>query len=218
MAYETPLSAEDNANSGERSGEFTLAPRPALVHVAFVFTLLYMAVHVYWAVGGTWGLPPSAPDNEATVKAANWVVSAIMLCGAFFVLALNHPISRRVPSWMVLVPIWCGAVVCVSHAFFGFFTKGLYLMGHHGAVDFPDLPGMSAAKAAAENHHAAVVDIAVFEPCFLIQGLVLALAAWQFVRTAPGRRRWAWSVAVGTVVIDVFGGLLALGGMHFAVS
>jgi hypothetical protein len=52
----------------------------------------------------------------------------------------------------------------------------------------------------------------------VVEGVLLALAAWQLIRTPAGRRRWWMSVIVGIVVIDVFGALLSLGGMHFAIS
>lgn len=218
MTYEAPMSAENAVNSSDRDREVALPPRPAFVHMAFAFTLLYTAFHVYWAVGGTWGLPLAALHEEALTKVANWVVSVIMLVGAVWILALNHPVGRRVPAWMLLAPIWAGAVVCVSHAVFGFVTKILYLGGHHGAVDFPVVPGVGAAEAADANHLSAVQDLLVFEPCFLVQGVVLALAAWQFLRTPAGRRRWSVSLIVGVVVIDVFGALLSLGDLHFALS
>jgi hypothetical protein len=218
MAYETPMSAENHVNSSDTAEEIILPPRPVWVHLAFVFTLLYMLIHLYWAIGGTWGLPLLAMHDKSAVQAVDWVVCVIMVIGALFVLALNRPIGRRVPSWALLGPIWIGAVVCLSHGIYGFLTKALYLSGHHGAVNFPVVAGVSAATAAAKNHLSAVQDVLVFEPCFAIEGALLALAAWQFQRTQAGRRRWAWSLVVGIVVIDVFGALLSLGGMHFAIS
>jgi hypothetical protein len=142
----------------------------------------------------------------------------VAVIGAVLVLALNHPIGRRVRSWMLLVPIWIGAVVCVSHGIYGFATKALYLSGRHGAVNFPVVPGVSAATAAAKNHLSAVQDLVVFEPCFVVEGVLLALAGWQFIRTPAGRRTWSMSMIVGIVAIDVFGALLSLGGMHVAIS
>lgn len=195
-----------------------LPPRPVWVFLAFSFTLAFMSVHLYWAVGGSWGLPPLALHDRSAVQAANWVVSVIMLIGALVVLALNHPAGRRVPPWMLLVPVWIGAVVCVSHGIYGIATKALYLSGWHGAVDFPVVPGISAATAATQNHLSAVHDLLVFEPCFLVEGALLAMAAWQFLRTPVGRRKWSISVVAGIVVIDVFGALLTLGGMRFAIS
>jgi hypothetical protein len=188
------------------------------VHAAFAFTILFMALHLYWAVGGTWGLPPAALQFRAAVQASNWVVSAIMAIGAVVVLGLNYPISRRVPSWMLLVPMWIGAVVCLSHGVYGLITKALYLSGWQGAVNFPELPGVSAATAAEKNHLAAVHDLLVFEPAFLVQGALLALATWQFIRTAIGRRRWTMAVLGGTVAIAVYGTLLSLNDMYFAVA
>ncbi len=218
MRFEAPRSDRGEVDVGDRGGQVGLPPRPELVHVAVAFTILFTALHLYWAVGGSWGLPLAAQQDEALTKLANWVVSVVMLVGAVWVLALNHPVGRRVPAWVLLVPVWVGAVVCASHAVFGLVTKSLYLSGYHGAVDFPVVPGVGTAEAAGANHLAAVQDLLVFEPCFLVQGLVLALAAWQFVRTPDGRRRWSMSLAVGIVVVDVFGALLSLGDLHVAIS
>jgi hypothetical protein len=169
-----------------------------------------MALHVYWAAGGTWGLPPAAELHQSETQAANAVVSVIELIGAFWVLALLHPAARRVPSWLLLSPLWAATAVCVSHAIFGFITKALYLGGMHEAVDFPDTPHLSAAEAADANHLSAVHDLLVFEPSFLIQGVVLAMAAWQFIRTPARRRQWTWSLVVSVVLITVFGAVLSL--------
>jgi hypothetical protein len=79
-------------------------------------------------------------------------------------------------------------------------------------VNFPVIHGVSASTAASKNHLAAVHDLAVFEPCFLMQGVVLALAAWQFLGTPTARRSWLVSIMLGAVVIDVFGGMLSLAG------
>ncbi|MEU5365837.1 DUF3995 domain-containing protein [Streptomyces sp. NPDC005925] len=176
-----------------------------------------MALHVYWAVGGTWGLPPAAEVHQSETQVANAVVSVIELIGAFWVLALLHPVARRFPSWMVLSPLWAAAAVCVSHAIFGVITKTLYLGGMHEAVDFPAVPELSAGEVADANHLSAVHDLLVFEPCFLIQGVVLAMAAWQFIRTPARRRLWTWSLVVAVVLINVFGALLSLVDAKFAI-
>lgn len=189
--------------------EAVLSPRPIWVHMAFWFTLIFMALHLYWAVGGTWGLPPAAALRPSETQAANWVVSAIEVIGALWVLALLHPAARRVPSWLLLSPLWIAAAVCVSHAVFGVITKSLYLGGVHEAVDFPAVPELSAAEAADANHLSAVHDLLVFEPCFLIQGVVLAMAAWQYIRTPSGRRLWNWSLVAAVVLIAFFGAVLS---------
>jgi hypothetical protein len=117
----------------------------------------------------------------------------------------------------LLTPLWAAAAVCVSHAVFGAVTKSLYLGGVHEAVDFPVVPGMSAAEAADANNLAAVQDLVVFEPCFLIQGVVLAMAAWQYIRTPARRRLWTWSLVAAVVLINAFGAVLSLADAKFAI-
>ena len=218
MTYGTPTPTDKGVNSSVGEEKNTLPPRRLWVHLTFLFTLLFTALHVYWAVGGTWGLPLLALHNKEAVQATNWVVSALMLAGAFLVLAMLHPLSRRVAPWLVLGPVWVGSVVCVSHAFYGFVTKGLYLAGREDAVDFPVVPGVDPATAADHNHLSAVHDILVFEPCFLVQGVLLALAGWQFVRTSAGRRRWTVSLVAGVLLIDVYGIVLGLADMQFSIG
>jgi hypothetical protein len=193
--------------------------RPVWAYWAFGVTVAFIPIHVYWAMGGTFWLPAAAllPANKAAVQVANWGVSITLAIGAAIVLALARPIGRRVHPALMLAPIWIGSVVCVSHAVFGVITKSLYLGGVHGAVNFPDLPGASAATAAAANHASAVRDLAVFEPWFLIEGILLLLAGRQVLRTREARRRWTMSIIAGTALIDVFGVLLALSNQHVAV-
>jgi hypothetical protein len=119
---------------------------------------------------------------------------------------------------VLLVPTWLGAVVCISHAVYGFVTKASYLGGFPCAVSFWVVPGVSADMAVTHNHLSAVQDLVVFEPCFLLQGGLLAMAGWQFIRTPARRRRWWRSIIVGVLVIDVFGTVLSLAGMHVAIS
>lgn len=200
------------------SGGGVEARRPEWVRAAFIVTLLFATLHLYWAVGGAWGLPPAALQYKGAARAANWVVTGILVAGACWVLVLNRRWARRIPSGVLLSPLWLGAVVCISHALFGLVTKGLYLGGYEGAVDFPTVAGVDAVTAAADNHRAAVLDVVAFEPFFLAQGLALALAGWQFIRGPRGRRLWTWSLGGGVVLVDGFGAALSLAGLHVAVG
>lgn len=199
--------------------------RPMWAYLAFLLTVGFIPIHAYWALGGTWGLPPSAvphgsmnPATESVVRAANWGVCGLLLIGAAVLLTPALPLGRRIHPLPLLVPLGIGSVVCVSHGLYGIVTKGLYVMGAHGAVDFPEVAGVSAATAAAENRAAAILDLLAFEPYFLIEGVLIALAGWQFARTPAARRRWAMTVVAGTLLIEVFGTLLSLSGLRFAVS
>ena len=104
-------------------------------------------------------------------------------------------------------------MVCISHGLLGITTQDLYAAGMHSAVSWPEHDLTVAQKNVAALH-----DLAVFEPWFLIQGLLLALVGHWFARTAAGRRRWTLSLVAGIVLVDAFGIALAVTHHRFAVS
>ena len=207
--------ASSSCPDGLRS---TALRQPAWALWAFWVTAAFIPIHAYWALGGSFWLPPSAllPANRHTVQVANWGVRLLLAIGAAILLALARPTDRRIHPAVLLAPVWIGSVVALSHAVLGFVTKSLYVAGLHGAVDFPALPGTTAATAAAENHTAAVLDLLVFEPWFLVEGMLLLLAGWASLR-APNAHRWTVSVVVGAALIEAFGVLLVLSKHHVAV-
>jgi hypothetical protein len=215
---ETPTQADNN--SAHAASEGTLPSRRLWAYLAFGFTVAYIPIHLYWALGGTFWLPGGGLDKatESAVEIADWGVCVLLLIGAAAILLLIRPAGRRFHPALLLVPIWIGAVVCVSHAIYGFITKGLYAAGMHGAVNFPSVPGVSPADAAASNHTSTVLDLTVFEPWFLIEGVLLVLAVHQFLRTRATRRRWLITIIVGVALVDVLGTLLALNNLRLAVS
>ena len=114
---------------------------------------------------------------------------------------------------LMLAPVWAGAVVCISHALFGIAAKGLYVAGVHAAVSWPE-----HELTAAQKNLAALRDLGVFEPWFLVLGLLLALAGYGFAPTPAGRRRWTLSLLAAIVLLCAFGLVLTLTHHTFAVS
>jgi hypothetical protein len=187
---------------------------PLIVYLAALAALAAIPIHLYWALGGTWGLPGGAATAGLPgIRATNVAVSVLLACGAAFLFGLTRPWSRRPPSFLMLVSVWASSVVCISHGLFGIVTKALYAAGVHAAVSWPE-----HHLTAAQKNLAALHDLAVFEPWFLIQGLLLALVGHWFARTAAGRRWWTLSLAAGIVLVDAFGIVLAVTHHHFAVS
>ncbi len=189
--------------------------RPTLAHLApCLLTVASIPIHAYWAAGGQLLLPGGAVTAALpAVHAANWAVSVLLAMGAVILLALARPAGRRIPVGLLLGPIWIGAVVCVSHGLFGLVTKGLYVSGLHGAVNYPVAGWTSAQKNAA-----AALDLTVFEPWFLLEGVLLALAGRQFLPAAAARRRWTLTLLAGVVLTGTFGAVLAAAHLHVAVS
>ena len=163
-------------------------PRRGLLiaYLAALAALAAIPIHVYWALGGTWGLPGGAATAAVPgIRATNVAVSVLLACGAAFLYGLTWSWSRPLPTLFMLTPVWAASVVCISHGLFGILTKGLYVAGMHSAVSWPE-----HHLTAAQKNLAALRDLAVFEPWFAIQGLLLALAGRRLARTAAGSRRW----------------------------
>lgn len=183
-------------------------------YLAALAAVAGIPVHLYWALGGTWGLPGGTTTaSQAGLRAANLVVSVLLACGAVYVYGLTRPWARRPPALLVLAPVWAAAAVCVSHGLFGIATKGLYLAGVKSAVSWPE-----HGLTAAQKNLAALHDLAIFEPWFLVLGLLLALAGRWFAGSAPRRHRWMLSLVATIVLVDAFGVALAVTHHRFAVS
>ena len=186
---------------------------PLAVYLSALVAVAGIPVHLYWALGGTWGLPGGAATaNLPGLRATNAIVSVLLAVGAALLFGLTRPWARRPPTAVMLAPLWLGSVVCISHGLYGLATKDLYAAGVHSAVSWPE------PLTAAQQNLAALRDLAVFEPWFLVQGLLLAFAGRWFARTATGRRRWTLSSITGTVLAVAFGTALTVAHRHFAVS
>ena len=186
---------------------------PLMVYLAVLVALAGIPVHLYWALGGTWGLPGGAATAGLPgLHATNAIVSVLLAAGAALVFGLSRPWARRPPALVMLAPLWLGSVVSVSHGLYGMVTKGLYVAGAHSAVSYPE------PLTAAQKNHAALLDLGVFEPWFLIQGLLLLFAGRWFAHTAAGRRWWTLSLIAGTVLAVAFGVALTVAHRRFAVS
>jgi len=212
-ATDTVMPQARMPHSGTLPGGSRPRRGPLAAHLAALAALAGIPIHLYWAAGGTWGLPGGAAAADLPgVRATNLAVSILLACAAVFLYGLTRPWSRRPPALLMLAPVWGGAVVCLSHGLFGMTTKSLYASGVQSAVAWP------GHLTAAQKNLAALYDLGLFEPWFLIQGLLLALAGHRFACTAAGRRRWTLSLAAGIVLIDAFGVALAVTHHRFAVS
>ena len=186
---------------------------PLTAYLAALAAVAGIPVHLYWALGGAWGLPGgTATAAQPGLRAVNLVVSALLACGAVYLYGLTRPWARRPPALLVLAPVWAAAVVCVSHGLFGIATKGLYLAGVQSAVSWPE-----HGLTAAQKNLAVLHDLAIFEPWFLVLGLLLALAGRWFAGPAASRR-WTLSLVAAIVLVDAFGIALAVTHHRFAVS
>ena len=161
---------------------------PLVVYLGALVALAGIPIHLYWALGGTWGLPGGAATADLPgLHATNATISVLLAAGAALLFGLTRPWARWPPASVMLTPLWLGSVVCISHGLYGLATKGLYAAGAHSAVSWPE------PLTAAQKNLAALRDLGVFEPWFLDPG-----------PAAPVRRPLVRAHRDGTPLVDAF--------------
>ena len=149
-----------------------------------------MLPHLYWAVGGEFGfsaLKPSATAQDGW-QAVNAAASLILLLPVGIGLVLLRAPSHRLVRAVLLAACLGGASIAVSHGVYGIVYRVLNIVG---VVDV-DGRGFTTAQ-----HPWVLWDLFVFEPWFLIEGVLFAAAGWASISGSESRRRWLFGCLVG---------------------
>jgi hypothetical protein len=158
------------------------------------WSLAYAAPHVYRASGGTVGLSAVAPSAAALPqwRAINWAATPVLvlagLIGAGLVWARRHG-SRRWGLALLLASL-AGCSIAASHGIYGIVDRALEVAG-------------------ADRPRWVLWDLLVFEPWFLSEGVLFAVAGWCYLTSPADRRRWVAACVVG-VGLGLLSGLLGL--------
>lgn len=129
------------------------SPLPA--YAAFAWALVFLLPHVYWAAGGTAGLGDES--IEGTIAVINAAAIVLSVLAAVLALALVRPWGASIPRRILLAGAW-GACVLLS------------LRGSVGLLQ-------AAAIAFGASDEDVPTLALVFEPLFLIGGILFGLAA-----------------------------------------
>ena len=129
-------------------------------YAAFVWSVAFALPHVYWAAGGNTGLGDE--PVEGTLAAVNYAAIVLSIAAAALALALVRPWGVFVPRRLLWVGAW-GACLVLS------------LRGGAGLIQ--DL-----AIALGRSDEDVPTLILIFEPLFLVGGILFGLAARQYGR------------------------------------
>ena len=171
----------------------------------FVWSIAYMLPHLYWAIGGKMGLALLKPSVAAfsQLELINWVASVILtaagLVGLGFIYLRNSKILRS----MLLSISFLGCSIATAHGIFGMFYRGLQIAG---VID------LGNGKFHIHDDIYVVWDMVIFEPWFLIEGILLAIAGWCLLKGEGSRKIWLSVCILGTVV----GLITGMMGVRFA--
>ncbi|MDF2958699.1 MAG: hypothetical protein K0S39_434 [Paenibacillus sp.] len=142
----------EKGRNRRRMGNSNLNTRlKAIGYSAFVWSVIFGLVHVYWAFGGTAGFEGRAMNDVLLI--INWIAIVLSVVAAILAHAMVHAWGRRIRSWILLTLAWGAAVV----------------LGLRGIV------GISETLLNPELEIPLLVMI--FEPLFLIGGILFGLMA-----------------------------------------
>jgi len=151
-----------------------------------LWSLLYLVPHLVWALGSKAGLAAFHPSVASLpyLQTINWIASAILAVPVVLGLALRRRASSSAWQRVNLAIAWFGSCVATAHG----------LVGIGMRIDtLSDWPSQVPAGWL-------YWDLLVFEPWFLIEGLLLAVAGGLLLPDRRQRARWACACAAGTAV------------------
>jgi hypothetical protein len=160
--------------------------RPRSVRVAgfaiAVWSLAYMLPHLYWALGGGCcfvALHPSV-GSLPQWRTINWIASFVLnvaaLLGVGFV-AWRGAAARR----LLWLGAWLGWSIAAAHGLIGIWTRLI------------EVREMGPAKWL-------LWDLLVFEPWFLIEGILFGVAGYLSATGRKAKVRWIVGCAVGLAI------------------
>lgn len=134
---------------------------------AFTWMILFGAVHVYWLAGGTGGLPSGRRVTDSVgLLVADIIAIPLCIVGAALALALARP-ERTRPTGRTLQRLaWGTAALAVAHAAPAMVSWVLRPLG------------FKTGELSADDRF----SLFLYEPFWLLGGIVFALAAWEHRR------------------------------------
>lgn len=148
-------------------------------YAASAWALVFAAMSFYWAAGGTVGastIGAFALSRNPTFVAILWVTGLLKAFGGVLALGLVRPWGRSVSRWLLLVPAWClGA---------GLLLYGGVNLVQHGlmATGIISIPTAIGSMMAVRWH------LLLWDPWWLLGGIVFCLATWNYQRRTRHRR------------------------------
>ena len=146
---------------------------------AVVVASAFAAVSLAWALGSTVGLDTLGGsierlgrERDPALLAANAVALVLKVLGAVLALALVQPWGRRLPRRLLLTLGWSGATVLVLYGMLQVTSVALVATG----VVVPSVP---------ITHRVLMWRLLLWEPWFLVWGLLLGGATLRFQRLHP---------------------------------
>lgn len=146
-------------------------------YVACAWALIFSAQSFYHAAGGTAGAETIGPAiaepvlaREPLWVAAMWITGGLKVAAALLALALVRPWGRLLPRRLLLMAGW--GAVAVMAVYEGAASLVQHALMVAGVIDIPAGLGATAARW----------HLALWDPWWLLGGILFGLATWRYQR------------------------------------
>lgn len=143
-------------------------------YAACAWALVFAAISLYWAAGGTAGGDTIGPAlmrlafaRDPEFIAVLWLTGALKVLAGVLALALVQSWGRLIPRWMLLIAAWGAGVLLVLYGCANAIQHGLMVTGIIGTP-------AGLGETAARWH------LALWDPWWLIGGILFIAAAWNY--------------------------------------
>ncbi len=128
--------------------------------------VMFAAAHLYWLLGGTLGLPPGLSlFAKKPLLVIDIIAVPLCIIAALLALALVRPWGERFSRRLLLTAAWGGTALFVVHAVPAIPDWVTLALGRHAALTAMDR-----------------FDLFLYEPWFLVGGILFGVAAWCYQR------------------------------------
>ncbi|HMR66737.1 MAG TPA: DUF3995 domain-containing protein [Anaerolineae bacterium] len=200
---------EKQVNVSRLSSSQPQLPRPRYLvwsgYAVFIWSIAYMLPHLYWALGGRLGLSLLKPSvlELPQWEMINWVASVFLTAAGFLGLAFIYLRKRNFLSWLLLAITLAGCSVAASHGIYGIINRILQMAG---------VAELESGPFNINEHAYVVWDLVLFEPWFLVEGILLGLVGWSYLNQPRYKQIWLALCILG-IIAGLVTGLL---GVRFA--
>lgn len=181
------------SNASDAAGTLAPASAPrrragAAGYAACAWALAFAAVSFYWAAGGSAGADTIGPALTSLALARDpefvailWITGVLKAFAGLLALALVRPWGRLIPRWLLLLAGWGTGVALILYGGASFVQHALMVTG---VIGIPAGLGVTAARW----------HLLLWDPWWLLGGILFAVTAWRFGRETSARGRSMMSV------------------------
>ncbi|MGP4039742.1 DUF3995 domain-containing protein [Gracilibacillus sp. D59] len=174
-------------------------------YAVFIWSIIYMIPHLYWALGGKVGGALLKPNITQSIyfELINWIASVFLTVAGLIGLAFIYWNKNRFTKYMLLFISLAGCSLATSHAIYGIIYRIFQIRG---------VVGVESGSFNIHENAFVLWDLVLFEPWFMIEGILFGILGWCSLKETRNKKIWLAACTSGII----FGLVTGIMGVRFA--